>query len=491
MRVRRTLGRVPRAAYLCALVALVNGIAWSLLTPPFHVPDEISHVAYVQYLAETGKLPVSQPGKPPYSPEENALIGALNFYGVIGLAGNRPPLTPQASAPLHAAEAAHFSKVGPDAANATNNPPLYYALDSVPYLLSPSSKLIDRLVLMRLLSAVLAPLMVIVIFAFLRELFPRSPWIWTVGGLLAALEPMSGFLSGGVTPDGLLNLVSAGTILAAARCLRRGLTLRTGVVLGLVTAVGLLTKPAFYSLVPGVVVAILAGVLAARRRDELRAAARGAGAAVGAVAGVLAAYLVVTHTVLERVSGGSGLPGAPSGLVAVGSHPLTERLSYMWQLFLPRLPFMTAQFPGFPLKDLWNQQLLGRFGWIDYGYDPWVYDVFWWLSVAIGVAAVVALVRSSGAVRRRIGEIVTYLVFVAGVVVVIAWADYSAKIQGASLFEQGRYLLPLLALFAALVGVALRGLGDRVGRPVGAALVMAMLAASVFAQLMTIDRFYG
>jgi hypothetical protein len=258
-----------------------------------------------------------------------------------------------------------------------------------------------------------------------------------------------------------------------------------------VTAAGLLTKPAYFGLVPGVVVAILAGMLAARRRDELRAAARGAAAAVGAVAGVLAAYLVVTHTVLERASGGSGLPGAPSGLVAVGSHPLTERLSYMWQLFLPRLPFMTDQFPGFPLKDLWNQQLLGRFGWIDYGYDPWVYDVFWWLCVAIGVAAVVALVRSSGAVRRRIGEIVTYLVFVAGVVVVIAWADYSAKIQGASLFEQGRYLLPLLALFAALVGVALRGLGARVGRPVGAALVMAMLAASVFAQLMTIDRFYG
>lgn len=487
----RQLARVPRAAYLCALVALLNGVAWTALIPPLHVPDENSHLAYAQILAETGKLPVSTPGKTPYSPEEDAILTAVGLYRVIGLTGNRPPLTPESTAPLRKAGRSNFSKVGTDAAQATNNPPLYYALAAVPYLLSPSDHLIDRLALMRLLSALLAALTTIAVFLFLRELLPASPWVWTTGGLLAALEPMAGFMSGGVSPDSLLNLLGAATILAAARVLRRGLTLRRGIVLGALTAAGMLTKAAYYGLVPGVVVALLVGLLAARRTGALRVAARGAAAAVGAAGGLMALYWVLISTVLERSSGGSVLPGGVSGLAAVGDHPFTERLSYMWQLFLPRLPGMTDLLPGFPAHDIWSPGLLGRFGWLDYGYEPWVYDVFWWACMVVAVLAVVGIVRHLGAVRGRLPELLTYVVFLAGVLGAIAWADYSARTTGGALFEQGRYLLPVMALFVGVVGVALRGVGERAGRPLGAALVMATLAASVFAQLMTVERFYG
>ena len=55
-----------RAALLCALVAVLNALAWGLLVPPFQVPDEESHTAYVQYLAETGKVP--KPGVVGYRP---------------------------------------------------------------------------------------------------------------------------------------------------------------------------------------------------------------------------------------------------------------------------------------------------------------------------------------------------------------------------------------------------------------------------------------
>ena len=48
---------VPVAAWLCALVAGLNAIGWSFITPPFQVPDEPAHVAYVKQLAETGSLP--------------------------------------------------------------------------------------------------------------------------------------------------------------------------------------------------------------------------------------------------------------------------------------------------------------------------------------------------------------------------------------------------------------------------------------------------
>ena len=38
-------------------VALANGLAWSMITPPFEVPDENAHYAYVQQIVERGTLP--------------------------------------------------------------------------------------------------------------------------------------------------------------------------------------------------------------------------------------------------------------------------------------------------------------------------------------------------------------------------------------------------------------------------------------------------
>ena len=55
--------RVPRAAWMCALIAFLNATAWSLITPPFQGRDEVDHFAYVAQLAETGRCPNGQDGK--------------------------------------------------------------------------------------------------------------------------------------------------------------------------------------------------------------------------------------------------------------------------------------------------------------------------------------------------------------------------------------------------------------------------------------------
>lgn len=468
--------RVPRAAWLCALVALVNGVAWSLLVPPYQVPDENAHVAYVQYIAEAGNLPVRVAGEP-YSVEQQEVLTYLHLYDVIGRVNNRPPITAKETRLLREAEAQDLSPVGPDANNATENPPLYYALAAVPYLVTPSSHLLDRVVVIRLLSAVLFALTTIAVFLFVRETLPSAPWVWPLAGLLTALEPMAGFLAGGVTPDALLIAVSALALLGAARCLRRGPTVANTTLLVLATIACALTKPVGVGFVPGAAVALLGALVL--HRDRLRGLATGL--AVGGAA--LGLYVAVTHTVLERTAEAAGLPP--------GEHALPERLSYIWQLYLPRLPFQLDLIEGFPLRDVWLPGVLGRFGWLDYTYPGWVQDVFFWTSMAILAVALAALVRHHAQVWRRAVELVTYLAFAGAVLVGIGWQDFNSRRDDVPLFEQGRYLLPLLALFVGIVAVALRGLGPRVGRPVGALLVMAMLAASIFGQLMTIDRFYS
>ena len=61
--VRARLGRVPRAGWLCAAVAIANALVWAVITPAFWVPDEVASTGYVQEIGETGRLPAKgQPG---------------------------------------------------------------------------------------------------------------------------------------------------------------------------------------------------------------------------------------------------------------------------------------------------------------------------------------------------------------------------------------------------------------------------------------------
>ena len=221
------LWRGPRrAALLCALVAVLNAGTWSLLVPPFQVPDEESHTGYVQYLAETGKVP--KPGFIGYSAEENGLLSVLDFGGVIGVKDNPPPQGPAFEARLRAVERSHPSRVGGgDPAGTVVYPPVFAGFEAVPYLLSPTGdSLLDRLVWMRVLCVLFAGATVYLTYRFLRELLPATPWAWTTGALALAFFPMFDFISGGVQNDDGLYVCAAGLFWAMTRVLREGLTVR-------------------------------------------------------------------------------------------------------------------------------------------------------------------------------------------------------------------------------------------------------------------------
>src|SRR6266566_10051792 len=123
----RCLRAVPHAAWLCALVALANGLAWSLLVPPFEVPDENAHYAYVQQVAEGGTLPrrILPEGK--LSPAEDATLGAIDFYQIVGQTHNPAPFSQLQQQEIDAVGRQQLSTRGDgDALTASNNPPLYY-----------------------------------------------------------------------------------------------------------------------------------------------------------------------------------------------------------------------------------------------------------------------------------------------------------------------------------------------------------------------------
>jgi 4-amino-4-deoxy-L-arabinose transferase-like glycosyltransferase len=480
--------RIPASGWLCALAAVLSALAWSLVTPPFHVPDEVAHFAYVQHLAETAELPRLN-GQLDYAPEEQFALHVTDFYLVVGSAESRPPWTEVQQRASRQPDG--LPRVGTGTAqSATNNPPLYYALQAAPYWLGSGAGLLDRLALMRLLSVVLAGLTALAAFLFVREVLPGAPWAWTVGGLAVALQPLFGFISSGVQPDALLALAGSLVLLCTARVLRRGLDPGTGALLGVATAVGLLSKLAFVGLVPGVVLAVAIGARRAIATRDRAAGLRGAALALGVplVAAVL--YALASVLVWDRPLYAGEVPGTGAATAAAGS--LRDELSYIWQLYLPRLPFMEDQFAASPIRGIWVEGLIGRFGWLDTGWPRAVYTAGAAALLAVGVLAGVQVVRAArrGALRGRLAELLVYATVAAGLLVVIAVSGYTAHLQGTR-FEQARYLLPLLALYGGIVALAARSLGPRWGPVLGAVLIGVAFGHDLFAQLLTISRFWA
>jgi 4-amino-4-deoxy-L-arabinose transferase-like glycosyltransferase len=487
-RLGRLARRLPRAGWICVAVALLNGFAWSLITPPFHVPDEISHVAYVQYLAETGDAPRHVAGDY-MSEEERRTLESLRFFAVVGQAANRPIWTAGEQRGLDAVEAARLDRVSDGSSStAVNNPPLFYALQTVPYELASGGSLLDRLFAMRMLSVLLSALTVLCVFLFLRELFPRSPWAWATGALAVAFQPLFGFVATGVNNDSGLFLASAFLFWMLARTLRQGLTRRRGLAIGLAVGLGLVTKLTFVALVPAAGLALLALALRSapgRRREAVAAV----GVAAAAAAVPLVVYLGLNELWDRQVFG--ALVGTEAVQFDGRAGSLREELSYIWQLYLPRLPFQADMFAGEAFRTVWLNGLIGRFGWLDYGFEPWVYDLGFGIAAAVAALAVVGALRALSALRAHWIEVAVYGLAVAGLMVVIGHPGYASRIGAPYPFEQARYLLPLLPLYAGVLVLAARAAGSRWAPTVGALLVVIAATHSVFAQLITIARYYG
>ncbi len=79
-----------------------------------------------------------------------------------------------------------------------------------------------------------------------------------------------------------------------------------------------------------------------------------------------------------------------------------------------------------------------------------------------------------------------------GTLLVINIQGYRYRIDtGGLIFEQARYLFPLLGLYAAIVAVAVSAVGKRAAPAVAAVFVALTLAHGLGALAITVARYYG
>lgn len=489
---RSRVATIPRSAVLCALIATLNAVCWAAITPPLWSPDEVSHLGYAQHIAETGRLPSdsrsARPGMAPGPSEEQDYLSTSMPFAVEGRPSWSPTRAGEQRRVLESGKLAR-SRVGQGLA-AGVHPPLYYLAEAVPYRLTGGATLLDRLMAMRLLSALLAGTTVFFVFLFLRELMPGTPWAWVVGGLTLAFQPVLGFMGGSVNNDNLAFAASAALFYGLARAFHRGLRPGVGAFIGAAVAVGALTKASIVGLLPGVAVGMAAllwrSAPAARRRALL-----GAGAALATAVVPWLAWIAYSKAKLAGAP--SPVGGLASDSVTAGSDAVRTQLSYVWQAFLPRLPSMSQQFPWYPPWEIFFKGFIGRFGWFQYGFPRIWYFVAVGLFLPLMGLAALALARSRRALRGRVAELATYGLMSIGLAValeVVAYR-YHTTVNSVAYFEQARYLFPLLPLYGALIAAAVKGAGRRWGPAVGGFIVVLAMGHSLFSQLLTIARFYA
>lgn len=483
----RARRRVP--APLAALLAasLLLGLAWSFLLPGWQAPDENSHYGYVQSLVDGPGLP-GEPDRPAFATEQSLAADSMNADQTAAALITRPEwnrslfdVWKQADGEL--ASSARSDGGGANAAR--SNPPAAYLFYAVPYLAASGGTPFDRLVAMRMLGVLWLLVTVAATWALAGEVFGPRASLQLTAAAIPALGPMSMFITASVTPDGMLFATWTVALWLGARLLRRGFTMGGGFAFLLAVGVACLVKATSYALLPGALLVFAIALWRARSAGAgtlARWAAPGVAALVATVGGwVLAARLLArpASEQLTSVATASGLN-------------VRELGSYLWQFYLPRLPFMQDFFSSTSSLPLYETVLKGtwaRFGWLEVVFPEPVYWLLSAFSLVILGGALTALWRA----RRTLDRAV--LAFFALVLVTLVaglhWQEYRLLLGGTSGFMQGRYVLPLVGLAGLVAAAALTVLPPR-RRALGATVLLGgMFAVQIFSLGLIVERFYA
>jgi 4-amino-4-deoxy-L-arabinose transferase-like glycosyltransferase len=487
------VGGVGRTALAIAAVAFANAAFWAILTPSFQGPDEPEHFAFAQSLAERGVAPDKDEDsdRPPFSSRAILALDGVRTYSQVGLAGVRPPWLAadedrwrerQARVPTRADDGGGF--LFP----ASPHGPGYYAL-TVPAYAAGGEDTFAQLAMMRLVSALLAALAAACAFLTLRELAPRQLWLATAAGLLVAFQPQFGFVGGTVNSDNGVNAAAALLIFLLVRGLRRGLSVPLAASIGATLVAVHVTKGTGSALFPAALVGIFGMAWRHHARRDLPAYGVLAGVAV-AVQGAWALLASSLGSKPFTTAGGSAGPGLTGTVERMLEH-LSTFASYVWQFFLPRLPFMAdLQVQAWPAYDVYLVGGWAAFGWLTVRFPEWVYVTIAVVSGVMALLAVAAVARERLAARVRGWEIAVLLVALGSVVIGVAAVHFTPTVRGVPA-EQGRYLFTAIVPLAAIAVGATLAFGRERAPLAATVLVAATIVLSYASQLLTLTTFFA
>jgi 4-amino-4-deoxy-L-arabinose transferase-like glycosyltransferase len=393
---------------LIVFVVLCAGYAWA--TPPFEASDELWHVGAINYIADTGSLPVQQIGvetaweqegsQPPlYYLISAALIAPIDrsdfdsmrqpnphvIAGVPGAMGNKNLV-------LH--ESAH--------------PPLVQTVLAV-YIL-------------RLFSIVLGCVTITAVYQTAAMLNTQSRDFPLAAAGLAAFNPMFIFITASVNNDNLVTALNSLLIWQMLVLLREGLSTRRGMFMALLVAAASLTK---LSGLVMILVVGLAALWAAWRTRNWRGLFT-LGTLMGAAWLLLAGWWYARNLTLYGELFGTSTMVAVAG-AREGGFTFNTLLS---------------EFQGFRFA-YW-----ALFGAVNIMTFRWFYDVMDMVTIVALTGLGLSLWRSRRTVEALIPLLLLSAAVLLGIIGVIGWTAQTYA-------SQGRLLFPYIAAISSLLALGL------------------------------------
>jgi 4-amino-4-deoxy-L-arabinose transferase-like glycosyltransferase len=486
---RGALRRVPAPLGALLGAVAIAGVAWALLSPAWQAPDEGNHFAYAQSIAESFALP-GKAARRPHSTAQDLASDAVNADQTAANLDARPTWSAAAYARWRSRARALSSGDQSDGGGpntAAPNPPLYYLAAAAPYRLSGSSDPLVQLLAMRLLGVLCLLVTCAAAWALVGEIVGPEPGLQLAGAAVAGLEPMVSFISASVNPDALVFALWTVALWLGARVLHRGARPASAIGLALAAGLAAVTKGTGLALVPAATLAIL---VAARREGWLREHRLALLGASACAAVPIAIWLAVAHGAGHSAFGQVSDASSGGGPTAPGTN-VRELLSYLWQYYLPNLPFQhaVAGLSPFPAYDVWIKTGWAAFGWLEVRFPSWVYVPLGLATAGALLGAAVALVRGWRGIDWARAA---FFALAAGALVAgLHWTEYHQIVLTHHAINQGRYLLPLIGLGAAAVALSLRLLPPRFrGLGVGA-VVGSLVALQILSLGLTAARFYA
>lgn len=400
------------------IVVMIKGLIWISVIPPLQNPDEPAHLEYIQYIGETGTIPI-QTDELTLSHEITIFANSVHLNDIARNPDAKYQLDEEIYNLLH--EKRHDYKIRESTGShfASGYPPGYYFLAALVYKAFYFQDIFVRFYAIRILSLILSLVAVTLAYLIGKKMEPNSKLLASVLAITTGMHPMFSMTSASVNNDVFMEVMSVGTFLWILHAIQR--TDRNMMILGgVLVGVGLLIKPQMV-FINGMLLLILLVVYC--KKYSLKMVFRNAlYVAVPAIV-VYLPWALFSFTQYHSLTGGTG-PQPVGELPSEASWYLTNGI------------FDVERMLG-----LWVKMYWANFGWLDTNFPS--------QSLYFSLAAIM-VVGLIGAVYGVINKMENYkivsmsLIFSLGNIAFLYLVEFLYFKEFHNTMLQGRYLLTAL-----------------------------------------------
>lgn len=256
---------MSKLTLLLIIAAFFNGLSWIILIPMWQYPDEQSHFAQVQDIAELGNVPKEGPttSLEIYISEkilatERDGLGNNKFtyhpYYHIDYSNSMDGIFENFVANLPKGTRTSMFKF-----EATQNPPLYHIMSANFYRLFQRGSLYSRVFAVRFFSLLLYVAVIAFCVNASKSIFDEKYNRLIVPSVIA-FTPMLAFSTTGVLPDPLTILLFTIIFILSLKIIKSSISMSLVILLIVINTLGIFTRQQFQIAIPISVVAVLYGV---------------------------------------------------------------------------------------------------------------------------------------------------------------------------------------------------------------------------------------